>query len=210
MIAMPNPLNLVAIAFALLALLFFIAAFRALRRRRVLRVSAHVVLALLFIAMATLSGGIALATHGYRTLTREDTVALVRIEPLSPQRFTAKFRFPDGRVQSFTLAGDEVYVDAHILKWHPLANFIGLHTAYELDRVAGRYRALADEQSATRTVFSLASAKPIDLFDLRQRYAVLAPLLDAEYGSGTFVAADRAQEYEILVSTTGLLVRPGK
>jgi hypothetical protein len=35
-------------------------------------------------------------------------------------------------------------------------------------------------------------------------------LLDAEYGSGTFIAADKEGEFEIRVSTSGLLIRPYK
>jgi hypothetical protein len=47
----------------------------------------------------------------------------------------------------------------------------------------------------------------VDLFNLRQRYTLLAPLLDADYGSATFAAADRPTQYEVRVSTTGLLIR---
>jgi hypothetical protein len=93
------------------------------------------------------------------------------------------------------------------LIWHPLANVLGLHTVYELDRVAGRYLDLAQEQQQPRTVHSLAPERRVDLFNLRQRYTLLAPLLDADYGSATFAAADRPTQYEVRVSTTGLLIR---
>ena len=87
---------------------------------------------------------------------------------------------------------------------------LGLHTGYELARVAGRYRALDQERSAPRTVYSLGQDKPVDLFGLRQRYAFLAPLLDAEYGSATFVPVKQRAELELRVSTTGLLIRETK
>jgi hypothetical protein len=106
------------------------------------------------------------------------------------------------------LSGDELYVDAHILKWKPIANLLGLHTQYELDRVAGRYRRLEDEIGRERAVFSLGRAKPLDMFSLRRRYAFLEPLLDVEYGSASFVPADRSTEWELRVSTSGLLFRP--
>ncbi len=98
-------------------------------------------------------------------------------------------------------------MDAHILKWKPLANFLGLHTAYELDRVSGRYVELEDEKTLPRTVFSLAAEKPWDMFNLRRRFALLGFLLDAEYGSATFIVADRSSSFEVRVSTTGLLLR---
>ena len=44
--------------------------------------------------------------------------------------------------------------------------------------------------------------------ELRSRYTFLAPLVDAEYGSATFVPVTHPAELELRVSTTGLLVRP--
>jgi hypothetical protein len=133
--------------------------------------------------------------------------ARVVVQPAGPQRFTATFFMPDRPEASFDLAGDGIYVDAHILKWTPAANLIGLHTAYELDRVAGRYDDIAQERSGDRTVYSLSAWKPIDLFSLRRRYTFLSPLLDAEYGSGTFLPVTKPTEFEVRVSTTGLLLR---
>jgi hypothetical protein len=147
------------------------------------------------------------ATRGYQALTREVAAARVSVLPTGPQRFQARFRLPDGQERTFALLGDQIYVDARILKWKPIANLMGLHTAYELDRVAGRYVELAQEQTRPRTVFTLAQDSPLNLFHLRQRFALLAPLLDVEYGSATFVLADRPALFEIRVSTTGLLIR---
>ncbi len=204
---MPDILWWVAVLFAVLGVAMLIAAGTALRRRRPLRMSARVLLALVFLAGAAASGAVALGVQGYRALTHEEIAAMVRTEPLGPNRFRAQFRFPDGREVSYTLNGNQLYVDARILKWHPWANIFGLHTAYELDRVAGRYQDLAQEQQQPRTVQSLAPERQVDLFSLRQRYALLNPLLDADYGSATFAAADSPAQYEVRVSTTGLLIR---
>ncbi|MBN1471070.1 MAG: hypothetical protein JW925_04760, partial [Syntrophaceae bacterium] len=106
-----------------------------------------------------------------------------------------------------SLAGDQLYVDAHILKWKPVANIFGLHTSYELDRVAGRYASLKDETTKVHTVYSLSKYRPVDLFDLRRRFAILNPLLDAEYGSATFINTTSTEEFRVMVSTTGLLIR---
>jgi hypothetical protein len=119
---------------------------------------------LLLLAVGALTATVSVGTIGYRALTREDVAARISVKPAGPQRFTAVFRFQDGREQAYELAGDEIYVDAHILKWHPYANLIGLHTAYELDRVAGRYHDIRAERSAPRTVHPLARDKPVDLY----------------------------------------------
>jgi hypothetical protein len=197
----------VAVLLAVLGVAMLIAAGTALRRRRPIRMSARLLLALVFLAGAAASGAVALGVQGYRALTHEEIAAMVRTEPLGPDRFRAQFRFPDGREVSYTLNGNQLYVDARILKWHPWANIFGLHTVYELDRVAGRYQDLTQEQQQPRTVQSLAPERQVDLFSLRQRYALLNPMLDADYGSATFAAADSPAQYEVRVSTTGLLIR---
>ncbi len=204
---MPDNLAVVIYGAALFALLFVLLAWFALKRRRWLRFGAHALLALLLLALAALFGTLGIALQGYRALTHEEVAAVISTEPTGPQQFRARVRFADGREALYTLAGDALYIDGHVLKWKPLVNVLGLHTVYELDRVAGRYAELADEQTRPRTVERLSVAKPVDLFSLRQRYAFLAPLLDAEYGSATFVPAAEPQRYELRVSTSGFLMR---
>lgn len=197
-----------AAGFAAFGVILFIAGLVALFRLRMLRFLARTVVGLLLLTLGALSGAIALGIQGYSALTREDVAARVSVRPLEPQKFSATVRYPDGRTQSFDLAGDEIYVDAHILKWKPVANLIGLHTAYELDRISGRYQAIEQERSAPRTIYLLREGRPVELFQLRQRYAFLAPLYDAEYGSATFVQVKEPAELELRVSSSGLLVRP--
>jgi hypothetical protein len=150
---------------------------------------------------------VAIGTVGYRALTHEAVAAQVRVEPIGPQKFRATLRFPDGRESAFELAGDEIYVDAHILKWKPIANLAGLHTAYELDRIAGRYRSVEQERKQLRTVYPLAAPKVVNLASLRGKHAWLGPLLDAEYGSASYVPVTKPAELEVRVSTSGLLIR---
>lgn len=54
----------------------------------------------------------------------------------------------------------------------------------------------------------LGGGRTVDLFALRLRHGFLAPLLDAEYGSATYVPVTGPAELELRVSTTGLLLRP--
>ena len=206
---MLNSLSVLIIVCTVSSLIFFIATISALRRKKLLSSTLRFLLAALFLTLASLFGTITLATVGYRALTYEETAATVRIEPISTKLFMAHFRFPDGRQASYKLAGDELYVDAHILKWKPFVNIIGLHTAYELERVTGRYIDVKNELGSPRTVFLLSQDKPLNIFNLRQRYFFFHHLLDAEYGSATFINSDKAAIFEIRVSTTGLLIRDG-
>jgi len=202
-----NPLVIAALLFALLGLIFLILTIAALKKRKLFGAAFKFVVALLMISLSALFGTISIAIQGYHALILEELAATVKVEPAGEQRFIARFTLPDGGEKVFSLAGDQLYIDAHILKWKPLANLFGQHTSYELDRVAGRYASLNDETTKTRTVYSLSKVKPLDMFELRRRFAFLNPLLDAEYGSATFINTNGPEEFRILVSTTGLLIR---
>ena len=202
-----TPLALGALVLAALGALFLIAALVALFRVRVFGFAVRLLAAVACLALGSLFGAIAIGTQGYRALTREDLAARIVVQPTGAQRFSATVRLPDGREASYDVAGDEIYVDAHILKWRPLANVLGLHTEYELGRLAGRYRDIEAERRATRTVYLLGTERPLDLFSLRQQHTFLAPLVDAQYGSATFVPVTDRAELEVRISTTGLLMR---
>lgn len=202
-------LTFIALCCLLLATLLVALAVMALRRRRVMGGLTSFLSGLLCLVLAALAAAVTVGVRGYRALTHEDLAARVRTEPLGPQRFRATVELPDGRTGQFEISGDALYVDAHILKWRPIVNVLGLHTGYELDRIGGRYNALGDEQLRSHTVFALAPERVVDVFEFVRRHPrVLAPLVDAQYGSGTFIGAERPGSFEVRVSTTGLLIRP--
>jgi hypothetical protein len=190
-----SPLFLAAFGLAILGTLLLLLALIAFVRLRLGSFALRTFTGLLLLALA---------------LTHEEVAARITVTPPGKQRFNATIRYPDGRVGTYAIAGDEIYVDAHILKWKSYANWIGLHTGYELDRVAGRYHGVKDEQTAERTVHALSRERMIDLYSIRRRYAFLEPLVDAEYGSATFVPVTKPAELELRVSTTGLLLRETK
>jgi len=200
-------LGLVALCLLLLGAAVGATALRAVRVRHWLGGTVRGLGALLLLALAALAATVTVGLQGYRALTFEEVAATVRTEPVAPQRFRATITLPDHRLAMYDLAGDAFYVDAHVLKWHPWASLLGLRTVYELDRVAGRYNAVADERTQPHTAYELARSKPVDLFSMARR-RLLGPLVDAEYGSATFVAATRPAIFEVRVSTTGLLARP--
>src|SRR2546429_4401924 len=161
---------------------------------------------LLFLALAGLAAAIVVGLRAYQTLTLEVLAATVTTQPLGPQRFRAMILLPDKRLAMYDLAGDALYMDAHILKWHPWVNLLGLHTSYELDRVAGRYNEVSDERGKPHTAYELARPAGIDLFSIARRH-LLGPLVDAEYGSAPVVAGPTPAPSEGPVSTTRVLCR---
>jgi len=197
-----------SILLALLGFMSFVSSLVAARRKKVFGSVSGGVFALLMLLTSLLFGAVSAGLHGYETLTHEDVVVQVTTIPLGEQRFEARFLFPDGTEQVYELAGDQLYVDAHILKWKPVANILGLHTQFALDRVGGRYHQLKHERTRPRTIFAMSTKSKLDLFHLRKKWERLSPLYDADYGSATWADASRESQFELRVSTTGLLLRP--
>lgn len=188
--------------------LFLFAGVASARRRRFVRLSLHSILALACLVSGALFLTLHLSLQGYRALTREDLAAIIQAEPTGPSQFRVTVQVPGKQPERFQLAGDEIYIDAYVLKWKPWANLFGLHTAYALDRLAGRYHAIEDEGGKPHTVYSLGGTRAVDLFSLRRRFAWLEPVVDAEYGSAAFFPTRDPVSLELRVSTTGLLFRP--
>lgn len=205
-----NMLIILTVVFALLAVFFLVLAVGSGKKRKLMATSRNFVMTLLMISLSALFGTISISIHGYQALTKEELAATVKITPIAEQKFSALFIMPDGSEKVFTLAGDQLYIDAHILKWKPIANIFGLHTSYELDRISGRYSDLNDERNKVHTHYSLSQNKLFNMFDLRQKIALLSTLLDAEYGSASFINSNSSVEFRIMVSTTGLLIRKSK
>ncbi len=159
------------------------------------------------ITTGILLAAIAIGIQGYHALTREEVAAQITVTPISQQRFSAHILFPDGTANDYTIAGDEIYIDADILKWQPFANMIGLHTGYELDRIGGRYRDIELEKNAERTLYSLKTPNWVNLHDLRIKHAILSILFDAKYGSATYLPVTQSAKLELRVSTSGLILR---
>ena len=182
-------------------------ALRALANARLFGFLLRAIVALVLIAAGALLGVAALGLQGMQALMREETVARIKVMPTGAQRYDATVTFADGHVETYDLAGDDIYVDGHIVKWTPLANQLGLHTSYRLDRISGRYRTIEQENTARRTLYPIGAPALIDLVALGRRLP-LAAFFDAEYGSATYVPVNGPAELELEVSTTGFLLRP--
>jgi len=192
----------------LVALLFALSATRRARRRRPVACVLHGLASVAFLAFAAVAALVGLDLASYARLTQEAPVAEVRFRQQGSQRYAAEVILPDGNRESFALAGDEWQLDARVLKWHGAATVLGLDSGFRLDRIGGRYRDIAAERSAPRTVFELARPRGVDVWDLARRFHALLPWLDALYGSATYLPMADGAHYAVSISPTGLVARP--
>ena len=152
---------------------------------------------------------VAADVYSYRNLAKEHSVGTVSFRKIGEQRVEAKFADEDGLAQRFELQGDQWQLDARMLKWKgPLARW-GIQPAYRLDRLSGRYLTLQDERTKERTVHQLdGSNYGVDVWQTLRGIDNKLPIVDAVYGSATFLPMEDGAVYEVRITHSGLLARP--
>jgi len=196
------------LALGALGVLLLLAGCRRLFRRRFFAAGRAWLGGLVLIAAALMLFGVASNLHTYRRLTHEQPVARLAFEKIGEQRYRATLTRPSGEVQTLNLSGDEWQLDARVLKWHGWANLLGLDARYRLERISGRYRDIAQERSAPRTVHELGEARGIDVWALAQAQPRWLPFVDAIYGSATYLPLADGARYEVSLGQAGLIARP--
>lgn len=164
-------------------------------------------LGLALVLLAVYLSFFALNLYSYHELTREEPVATVSFREVAEREYMATVAQPDGSKRDFRLKGDLWQLDARIIKWKGFFALLGAHPGYQLDRITGRYLSLEDERSLERTVYSLhREGIGFDLWEsAREGWSLL---VDARYGSATYLPMADGAIFEVTLSNTGLLGRP--
>jgi hypothetical protein len=193
---------------ALLALALLFNGGRHIWRRRPMRGCSHGVAGLIvgLIVAAVLLVGLNLLT--YARFTSEQPIGTICFVKLAQQRYAATFKGADGQVVNTALAGDQWELDARIIKWTGLATELGLQPLYRLDRLSGRYADIHQARTRPRSIVALSNDPGIDLYAVARKQAGWLPLVDAAYGSGTYLPMADGAAYRISLSFSGLLARP--
>lgn len=179
-----------------------------LRRGRWVRAGFNGVLGIVLLLAGALLAAAATNLHTYHRLTHEEAVADLSFVALGEGRYQVYVRYPNGQARLFGLEGDEWQLDARVLKWRGMANLIGLDAHYRLERIRGRHRDLARERQGPHTVYDLASDPGLNLWEIAERYGQWLPVLDAVYGSATYLPMVDGAEYRVSLSQSGLVARP--
>lgn len=162
---------------------------------------------LLLIAIAVYLSLFALNLFSYNALTRESPVATVSFREVAEQTYSVTVAQPDGTTAQYELKGDLWQLDARIIKWKGLFALFGFSPGYQLDRISGRYLSLEDELSRERTVYEVKS--PSIGFDIWQSAKDgWSLMVDASYGSATYLPMANGAIFEVTLSNTGLMGRP--
>lgn len=194
--------------FLVLGIVLLIKGVHRLWRRKIVRGSLQGLTGLIFICLAALAISIAINLYTYHVFNQEQLVAEVRFEEIGPQYYRIYFSPANEAAQLLEMHGDEWQVDARILKWHGIANMLGMDTVYRLERISGRYRSVKQEREARRSVHSLADSKGLDLWAWSREHQRRVPWVDAVYGSAAYMPMANKAQFKITVSHSGLIIRP--
>lgn len=192
----------------LVSLWFLIVAVRRLRRKRIVACGINTLAGGCFLLAAAAIGLLGSNLLTYQRLTHEQPALEVQLVRLGERHYRARLTYPSARTQTVELRGDEWQVDARVLTWHGLANLLGFDTVYRLERIGGRYRDIASEQSAAHSVHALNEPERIDVWELTRKLKTWAPWIDARYGSAIYLPMADGALYQVSVSQTGLVARP--
>ena len=146
--------------------------------------------------------------YTYDRLTAETLIAELRFDATGDRQYVAHLRTGDRCTErSLIVIGDQWRVDAEFLKWKYWALLLGLDSQYRLDRLEGRYRTAAEQNSQPNLAHDLSERTAIDLVALAESLGSWNFLLDATYGSSTYQDIDVANVYYVYRTPTGVITR---
>ncbi|ARN75850.1 cation/multidrug efflux pump [Oceanicoccus sagamiensis] len=164
---------------------------------------------LLLVVASVLLALAAFDFYSYKQLSKEETIATISFARLDEQRFQVSLVDSDGVERSYELNGDLWQLDARIIKWNRFFAGMGMQPGYRMDRLSGRYYSLEKEHSEQRTVYQLSNSKSVlDMWSWLHEYGQNMSVVDASYGSATYLPMDDGALFSVSLSSTGLVSRP--
>lgn len=194
--------------FSILALLFLGRTVSCTRRGRLLRAGGAGTSCVLSSAVAAAAFLMAFSYFSYDRLTAETLVSTIEFRALGPDEYRARLMRDGEPDRLLVLRGDEWQIDARLLSWKPPVTLLGLEPLYRLERLSGRYANVERERNEPRTVHELSPEQPLDLWRIARRYPLLAPGVDAYYGTATYVPMADGARFEVSLSRDALRARP--
>jgi hypothetical protein len=209
-----NPLAYICIVLGLLFVIFVVLTFNRIKRRKIIGSALYglqgIVVFLLLITVLLIFSNLTT----YQRLTYETEIADVLIRKLARQKYQLVLIYPqrdaaNSESEYYSLQGDEWQLDSRIIKWKGWANVIGLDSYYQLERLSGRYADPEQAKSSPPSVYQLAGEqKGVSIWELKKIMKSNLPFLDAYYGQSVFVPMRDGARYNLILSQTGLVVRP--
>lgn len=162
-----------------------------------------------------LAGAVLLVLAGvdllsYKQLMVEKPILTISFVEKEPQHFESTVVFiEEGTEGVYELHGDQWQVDARVIRWLGMFRLFGAEPGYRLDRLSGRYYSLEDERRKTRTVHQLFESEyGLDMWQWVHENGRFLPIIDAVYGSATYLPMEDGAIFQVSLSANGLIAKP--
>ncbi len=205
-----NHLHIILVSILGLSGLFFILwAGSQIKKKRLMKCCVGSTLGISLLSVAAILFLILSNLYTYHRLTFERPLAKIHMQELASQHYLVSVDHTNEKQrQIFELKGDEWQIDARILKWKYPVIWLGLDSHYQLERISGRYSSIESEMQKDRTVFALTEQATTDIWPLIRQYQTYLPLIDALYGTASYLPMQDQAEFELVLTQTGLIARP--
>jgi len=146
----------------------------------------------------------------YRQLINDKPLGTISFQKKGDQHYLGTLTLIDTGVEKeYDIRGDQWQIDARIISWTGLLKMLGAKPGYRIDRLSGRYYSLEDEHRKKRTVHQLQNSEYwVDFWKIVRSSGNAVPLVDAVYGSATFLPMEEGAFFEISLTANGLKARP--
>jgi|GEM_PF-671629 len=145
-----------------------------------------------------------LSFHIYSRLSYEEPIARLSFQKQQDKVYMANITTKNSNSEAYKIFGDQWRIDAQFIKLHAWANLFGLDALYKIERLEGRYKNLQEQNTLKHRAYDLSDQKAIQIPQFLIDYNFL---IDAEYGSSTYLAIDESKIYTVYRTQSGILVR---
>ena len=204
-----NLLLTASTVFALLTLYFVFSMTRHAKRRRPVRATRSLAGGTASACAGGASIMLAFSYYGYDRLIDEQYVGRIQFSQSAPEQYVARLMVENEQDRMYELLGNEWQIDARVVTWKPPATLLGLDPIFRLDRLSGRYAEIDDERSKVRSVHALSEPVTMDVWQFALKYPKIMPGVDAHYGTETYLPMADDAIFEVTMTRTGLIARPG-
>ena len=164
---------------------------------------------LALLLMATTLVFAALDLYSYKQLGKEQSIATLSFNRKGAELYQVSLVDSSGVEQIYELNGDLWQLDARIIKWNRSLAGLGLTPGYRLDRLSGRYFSLEKEQNEKHSVYQLGQSQSVlDIWSWLREYGRSLSVIDATYGSATYLPMEDGALFSVSLTGTGLIARP--
>lgn len=146
----------------------------------------------------------------YKQLLNEKPILTISFTKQDEQLYKSTLVFiEEGEEATFEVRGEQWQIDARIIRWLGVFQMLGAKPGYRLDRLSGRYYSLEDERRKDRTVHQITQSEyGLDMWQWSQQNGRFLPIIDAVYGSATYLPMEDGAIFQVSLSANGLTAKP--